>query len=234
MAAVLPGRDGNCDVDSDPFAAGTLSRVVPTTEPQREVWLADRLGRDASLAFNESVSLRLKGRLDAAALQAAVQALADRHDALRANLGPDGETLCILNRRTVPFDEIDLASRDPAAREAALAERLRLAVETPFALEHDPLLRAELLRLAPDDHQLVLTAHHIVCDGWSWWVLVRELAALYREHSGAGAAALPGADGFADYALAEARHPGGPDFAADEAYWLGRFADAIPVLDLPT
>src|SRR5690606_10341926 len=174
------------------------------------------------------------GRLDAAALQAAVQALADRHDALRANLGPDGETLCILDHRAVPFDEIDLASRDRAAREAALAERLRLAVETPFALEHDPLFRAELLRLAPDDHQLVLTAHHIVCDGWSWWVLVRELAALYREHSGAGAAALPGADGFADYALAEARHPGGPGFAADEAFWLGRFADAIPVLDLPT
>lgn len=234
MAAVLPGRDASSDVDYDPFSEGTLSRVVPTTEPQREVWLADRLGRDASLAFNESVSLRLKGRLDTGALQAAVQALTDRHDALRANLDPDGETLCVLDQRPLTFDVLDLASHDPTAREAALAERLRLAVETPFALEHAPLFRAELVRFASDDHQLILTAHHIVCDGWSWWVLVRELAALYREHSDTGVAALPEADGFADYALAEARHPGGPGFAADEAYWLARFADAIPVLDLPT
>src|SRR3546814_5849282 len=85
------------DLDYDPFADGALARVVPTTEPQREIWLADELGRDASLALNESVTMRLKGRLDAAALHGALQDLLDRHGALRANLGPEGDTLCVLD-----------------------------------------------------------------------------------------------------------------------------------------
>lgn len=233
MVAMLSQSLEHGAVDYDPFAEGELARVVPTTEPQREVWLADRLGSDASLAFNESVSLRLKGHLDADALQAALQALVDRHDALRASFGPDGETLCVRAALDLNVQLHDLTELDIAARNAAMAERLRLAVDTPFALERDPLLRAELVRLAEDDHRLILTAHHIVCDGWSWWVLVRELAALYAQYCGAGVAALPEADSFADYALAEARHPGGPGFAADEAYWLDRFAAGAPVLDLP-
>ena len=234
MVAMLSQSLEHGAVDYDPFAEGELARVVPTTEPQREVWLADRLGSDASLAFNESVSLRLKGHLDADALQAALQALVDRHDALRASFGPDGETLCVRAALDLNVQLHDLTELDIAARDAAMAERLRLAVDTPFALERDPLLRAELVRLAEDDHRLILTAHHIVCDGWSWWVLVRELAALYAQYCGAGVAALPEADSFADYALAEARHPGGPGFAADEAYWLDRFAAGAPVLDLPS
>src|SRR3546814_6294609 len=68
MPAAKPFPGAGTAVDYDPFADGALARVVPTTEPQREIWLADELGRDASLAFNESVTMRLKGRLDAAAL----------------------------------------------------------------------------------------------------------------------------------------------------------------------
>lgn len=218
----------------DPFAGGELQRVVPTTEPQREVWLADRLGRDASLAFNESVSLRFRGALDADALADALQALVDRHDSLRANIGPDGETLCMKASMPLEVARVDLAGLAAAERDAARDERLRAAVDTPFALECDPLLRAELLRLAVDDHLLVLTAHHIVCDGWSWWVLVRELATLYAARRGTAVEALEQADDFADYALAEAMHPGGASFAADQRYWLDRFAGGTPVLDLPT
>src|SRR5690606_33399133 len=64
MSAVKPAPAAGTEVDYDPFAGGALARVVPTTEPQREIWLADQLGRDASLAFNESVTMRLRGRLD--------------------------------------------------------------------------------------------------------------------------------------------------------------------------
>jgi amino acid adenylation domain-containing protein len=233
MVAVL--RDAGLQpIDYDPFAGGDLQRVVPTTEPQREVWLADRLGRDASLAFNESVSLHFRGALDADALADALQALVDRHDSLRANVGPDGDTLCVRAAMPLALQRIDVSGLGVAERDAERDARLRAAVDTPFALESDALLRAELLRLAPDEHLLILTAHHIVCDGWSWWVLVRELAALYAARRGADAELLAPADGFADYALAEAMHPGGPSFAADQRYWLARFADGAPVLDLPT
>jgi hypothetical protein len=233
MSAVKPVAAAVTAVDYDPFADGALARVVPTTEPQREIWLADQLGRDASLAFNESVTMRLKGRLDVDALRDALQGLLDRHAALRANLGPEGDTLCMLDGVQLELGAFDYATLDEAARDAAVSERLRLAVETPFALQHDRLLRAELLRLGDDDHLLVLTAHHIVCDGWSWWVLTRELAALYARRLG-NPAALPPADDFADYALAEASRHADAGFAADEAYWLSRFAGGTPVLDLPT
>ena len=171
-------------VDYDPFDGGELALVVPTTESQREIWIADQYGRDASLSFNLSVSLQLRGSLDAHALQAALQDLVDRHDALRASIGPDGESFCVLKQFRIPLQSADLAALDTTARQAEIAERIRSSVETPFELARGPLLRAELLRLGADEHLLLLTAHHIVCDGWSWWVLVRELGALYGQRCG--------------------------------------------------
>lgn len=221
-------------VDYDPFADGPLARVAPTTEPQREVWLADQLGRDASLAYNESISLDFRGPLDVAALQAALQALVARHDILRCNFGPDGKTLCVADTRSIELPLVDLSTLDEATRAQRVAEHARSVVESPFALDHGALLRSELIRLSAQEHLLVLTAHHLVCDGWSWWVVVRELGTLYTQALGQAATPLPAAESFADYALAEAEHPHGAGFKADEAYWLQRFADGGPILDLPT
>jgi len=221
-------------VDYDPFADGPLSRVAPTTEPQREVWLADRLGEDASLAYNESISLDFRGAVDANALLEALRGLVARHDILRANFGPDGRTICISDDRAIELPLIDLSALDEAERDARVIVHAREAVETPFDLDHGQLFRAELLRLSEQHHHLVLTAHHLVCDGWSWWVIVRELGALYSQALGQSAPSLPSAESFADYALAEAEHPHGATYRADEAYWLSRFADGGPILDLPT
>lgn len=233
-ASALVPEAAAVPVDYDPFADGVLSRVVPTTEPQREVWLADRLGRDASLAFNESVSLRLHGKLDTAFLRRALQELLVRRDVLRASFGPDGETLCVREQIDLPLPLRDLSSLDAAASQAAVATYLNRAVNTPFALERDALFRAELLKLAPDEHLLLLTAHHIVCDGWSWWVIVRELGALYARARGDAGEPIPAPRSFADYALAQALSPQVGAHGDDEAYWLARFADGAPVLELPS
>jgi amino acid adenylation domain-containing protein len=222
------------EVDYDPFAVA-LARVVPSTEAQREIWLAAKLGVEASLAYNESVTLQLRGVLDQGALRSALQALLDRHDALRATFGPDGETFCVLDGAALAWQETDLTpTADAATRAIALAERRRLAVQTPFDLEHGPLFRAELVRCEAHDYVLLLTAHHIVCDGWSWWVIVRELAALYAARVQGLADALPAPESFADYALQLAAHPDPRALAADAAYWLARYADGAPILDLPT
>ena len=221
------------EVDYDPFAGAALSRVVPTTEPQREIWLAAKLDRDASLAYNESVSLRLSGPLDVAAMQTALQALVDRHEALRASLSPNGEDLSIAEHIDVPVEVRDLDALDDAERDAKITATLRHAVETPFDLEHGPLVRAELLRLAAQDHLLVFTAHHVVCDGWSFGVIVRDLAALYTQATGRGDALAP-ADSFADFALAEAAHTDSDAYRDAERYWLTRFTGTLASLDLPT
>ncbi|WP_430390360.1 amino acid adenylation domain-containing protein [Dyella sp. 20L07] len=220
-------------VDYDPFAGAALARVVPATAPQREVWLAATMEPAASLAYNESISLRLHGELDVAALQTALQQLVDRHEALRATFSQDGEELCIAAQQDFPCPVRDLTWLGVDEREADIEATLQRAVTTPFDLEHGPLVRAELLHLDPQEHLLVFTAHHIVCDGWSFGVIVRDLAGLYAQQVGAGNELAP-ADLFADFALAEAAHTQSDDGRQAEAYWLKRFADATPSLDLPT
>jgi amino acid adenylation domain-containing protein len=229
----MDAHAGLSAVDYDPFATSALERVVTSTEAQREIWLAAKLGEQASLAYNEAVALHLHGALDRAALLDALQALVDRHDALRASFGPDGETFCVAAGVTLAVRQTALDALDPAARAAALEERRAAAVLQPFELESGPLFRAELVCLGEREHVLLLCAHHLVCDGWSWWVIVRELGALYGLRSGAGGAALPPAPSFADYALRLAEPADRRASAADEAWWVAHHAHRAPALDLP-
>jgi amino acid adenylation domain-containing protein len=220
-------------VEYDPFAQGALARVVPTTEPQRELWLATRLETAATLAYNESVALQLDGALDAEALAAALEDVVRAHDALRAGIGPDGETFWVPEQSGFALQRLDLSALSPQARAAAVAERRRAGVQTPFVLEQGDLFRAELLVLSPTSHLLLMHAHHIVCDGWSWWVMVRELGQAYAWRSTRSGAPLSPAERYADHALALAAQPDGPQAQADARYWAARFADAVPVMDLP-
>jgi len=233
MNTPMDAHAGLAAVDYDPFASLALERVVPSTEAQREIWLAAKLGEDASLAYNEAVALTLHGTLDRTALLDALQALVDRHDALRASFGPDGEIFCVAGSTTLAVRQGELDALDADARAAALERHRDQAVLTPFELETGPLFRAELLRLGEREHVLLLSAHHLVCDGWSWWVIVRELGALYGWRSGAGGAALPPAPSFADYALHCAEQTDRRARAADEAWWVAHHAHRPPALDLP-
>ena len=223
------------EVDYDPFGSDELARSVPTTESQRELWLAARMGTDASLAYNESVSLRIEGRLDAAALQNALLALSDRHEALRATVDADGAHLMVAPRGALQATSRDLSALSPQdALEQAAAARHR-AVTEPFDLLAGPLCRAELLRFSDDRHELILTSHHVVCDGWSFGVLCTELMALYRElvEPGAADAPLPTPDSFCDYVLDELGDAGRARADADTRWWLERFDGDVPVLELP-
>ncbi|QWT21702.1 amino acid adenylation domain-containing protein [Bacillus sp. NP157] len=220
-------------VDYDPFAGAPVSHLVPTTEPQREVWLASRLEPEASLAYNEAIAVNLKGLLDVPALEEALQAIVDRHEALRSTFSGDGESLFVAERVALSVGFHDLGLLAPFESDARLMAAYSRIVTTPFDLEHGPLLRAELFRLAPDRHILTIAAHHIVCDGWSFGVIVRDLAALYAQRTSQG----PGpadAGAFSNFALAEAAHAGSGAAREDEQYWLARFAGTAPALDLPT
>ena len=221
-------------VDHDPFAEASLARVVPTTEPQREVWLACQLGTEASLAYNESVSLHLSGPLDLPALCGALQDLLDRHDALRATVSADGQSLYLADALVLDVTVVDLGHMAPNAQHVAQGEARSRAVKLPFDLEHGPLLRAELLIANPADHLLVLSAHHIVCDGWSFGVLVTELPKLYARRTGQATELLPDADSFADYAVEQLDDAHSSARDADTAYWVSVHDASAPVLELPT
>jgi amino acid adenylation domain-containing protein len=218
-----------------PAVAGV--REVPSTEPQREVWLADRLGPEASLAYNESISLHLRGELDVAALRHAVRQLPIRHDALRATFGADGVTMRARSADDAPALEVAVRELDglvPEAQGAELAQIAARHVTEPFDLERGPLIRAELVRLTADHHVLVFTGHHIVLDGWSYWVLVKDLAALYGLTTASRSQPLPAAPSFLDYAVATAAAADSPDLRTNERWWIDQFASGVPSLDLPT
>ncbi len=217
----------------DPFAGGEIARVLATTEAQREIWHADQLGREASMAYNESASLALDGTVDAAIVQTVLLALVERHEALRATFGPDGTQMLIGARADLVLDRLDLRGSGPDAAQARLADLRRLAVETPFDLERGPLVRAALATVSDEEHELILTAHHIVCDGWSLGVLSRDFASLYRAVRDGRPAELMPALGFGEHILAldapDVRHQTG----IDEQYWVGMHDGGSAPLDLP-
>jgi len=219
-------------VEAPAAAEPTPVRAFPLTDSQREIWLACQMGADASCAFNEGVSLDLRGRLDVSALTQAIQDLAGRHDALRTTFDPDGELQRVDDTGTVPMSVVDL----PDGKAADDEVRLILAQEarTPFDLTRGPLARARLLRFSAEHHLLVLTAHHLAADGWSTNVLLDELASLYSSRRKTAPSALPAAARFGDFAAREKARREGPEGAATEAYWLEEFASVPPVLDLPS
>jgi len=222
------------EVDYDPFASPELARAVPTTEAQRELWLADQLGREASLAYNESVTLCMAGALNVQALEDALLALSDRHESLRATISIDGLSMMIAARGSLQAHVRDLSDLSPDAQAQALAALKVEAVETPFNLLDGPLVRAVLARLAPARHELVLTGHHIVCDGWSFGVLATELMSLYGSMAtGGGADTLAFAESFGDYALAQTDAAHAAAAEADTHWWVRQYDRGVPILELP-
>ncbi|WP_081858073.1 non-ribosomal peptide synthetase [Thiomonas sp. FB-Cd] len=222
-------------VDYDPFAATPLARVVPSTEAQREIWLACQLGTEASLAYNESVRVDLRGPLDWPGLRAALQALTGRHDALRATFSADGQEMLIAETVQIDLPAHDLSELSNAEKDESLQAHIHADVDSPFDLEHGPLLRAQLVQLADEHAVLVLTAHHIVCDGWSFGVLLEELPVLLAQANSDGSPRiLPPAESYATYAVEKTREDQNRHLEADVQYWIAELTPTPPSLELPT
>ena len=208
--------------------------LVPLTEAQLEIWLASCLDEDASRGFHLSVSIDLQGELDRGALDRALRDLVLRHAALRTTIDPAGERQRIAPGMGVELDELDLTHRDEAGQAAELQRFHEQDSERLFDLRAGPLVRFTLIGLGPRSHRVVITAHHIVCDGWSLGILVRDLGALYAAAASSRPATIPSpAPQLGDYATDQVRRQASASGAAAEAYWLGHFQDEIPVLDLP-
>ncbi len=221
------------DIEFDPFTGPEIQLAFPSTESQRELWTATRIGQDASLAFNESVSLRLYGPLDRSALQDAIKGLLQRHEALRSSFGDDGTSVLVHDAPQVeiPFHDYTQLSREDSTRN--FAQLLRSVVEEPFDLTSPSLARFALVGFAPDEHVLVMTAHHIVCDGWSFGVIASDLAALYSAFRTGTLVSLAPAQAFSEYARS-LHTEDSQELREAERFWLKQFEGNIPVLDLPS
>lgn len=201
---------------------------VPFTQPQMEVWLAAQAGDAASCAFNESFRVEFTGQLQREALTSALGQLVERHDALRLTVLASGAGMLLHPSLQVPVAGLDWSAQTGQEQEGSLRALLLQEAEVPFDLTQGPLLRATLVQLAAEKHILVVTAHHIVCDGWSINVLLSELAELYNARVQDRASTLARPMSFARYA-ASTRPP------AEEtlAYWKSQLAPPPSALSLP-
>ncbi|HEX8275245.1 MAG TPA: non-ribosomal peptide synthase/polyketide synthase [Longimicrobiaceae bacterium] len=209
---------------------------APLSFAQQRLWLVDRM-EPGSAAYNMPAGLRLRGRLDAALLERTLAEVVRRHEALRTVFreGRDGPVQVVLPAGRVRVPLLDLAGLAPEARERELLLRAAAAAARPFDLARGPLLRATLLRLAPEEHALVFVVHHVVSDGWSMGVLVDEVSAIYDALGRGRPSPLPEPPlQYRDYAAWQRRHLSGERLEAQLAWWRGRLAGAPPVLELPT
>ncbi len=216
-----------------PAGAQPSVAEAPLTESQTEIWLSAQLGEAASCAFNESISMRFRGELDVQALVAALHDVIGRHDALRARFSPTGDRMKIATHVSLAVPVIDVSDQPREAAEAGLRERITQDAETPFDLLNGPLVRAQIVRLAADEHVLVLTSHHIVCDGWSTNIIARELGACYEARRQGGTVDLPAPLPFSLYAVSDADYRTSTEAEEVQKFWLRQFETLPAPLELP-
>jgi amino acid adenylation domain-containing protein len=203
---------------------------------QERLWLIDRLDPGRA-AYNVHRSLRIRGGLDPAALERALTAIVRRHESLRTRFPQvDGEPVQVVEpARPVRLPLVDLGGLEPGRRADELE---RLAAEEsrrPFDLAAGPLLRAAAVRLDADEAGVLFTLHHVVSDGWSMGVLVREVSTLYGAFARGEEARLPELPvQYADYALWQRERLSGELLAAETGWWRERLAGAPALLELPT
>ena len=210
--------------------------LLPTSLAQKRYWLLDQLV-PGNPALNMPLAFRLAGPLDVPALERALSGLAARHEILRASfdrVGPDVMQI-VRPEAAVRLDVVDLGSLPPAARGTRTEEAVLEEARKPFSLAKEPPLRASLVRQSEVESVLLISLHHIVCDGWSNGILVREIGELYRAAVEGDAPRLPALSiQFADFATWQQEWLRGEKFEEAFDYWRGRLAGSLPPLEIPT
>lgn len=222
-------------VDFDPFAGPELVRAVPAIEPQLEIWVSCLMGgEDANRSYNESVSLRLMGRFNLIAMETALKDLVQRHEALRSAFSGDGSKICVYKELPSKLFYEDLSSDNLSAQEQYIAEFSQRNAETSFDLLNGPLFRVALFKLGNEEHYLTLSAHHIICDGWSLGILMQDLGKLYSAYTKGEKPNLPEALHLSKYALEHWEFSHSQQYKKIEQYWVDQYRDNVPVLSMPT
>ncbi|RKG98938.1 amino acid adenylation domain-containing protein, partial [Corallococcus sp. CA053C] len=216
--------------------ARAASEPSPLSFAQQRLWFLDRMEPGTTL-FNIPAAFRLRGPLDARALERAFNALVERHESLRTRfLEQDGQPVQV----AVPSLELTLARVDlmglaPDQREQEARRRLAEEARRPFDLTCGPLLRIHLLRLTAEEHVLLLTMHHIVSDGWSMEVLIREVGVFYEAFStGVAPVLAPLPLQYADFAREQQLGRESAALRRQLDHWKARLTGASQVLELPT
>ncbi len=210
------------------------------SDAERRLWFVDQIAKDDPF-YNMPLAARLRGALDHAALQEAIDQLVARHEPLRTTYHlVDGEPQRTVHAqmpvRCAWFDISNSRNMD-----AELTRRMRVAGRSPFDLQHGPLLRVSVYRISEDEHVVLLVMHHIISDGWSMIVMLRELTLVYevaRTDDANDAMSVPAMPSlpiqYADFAHWQHTRMSGERIESQMDYWRSALTGAPAVLDLPT
>lgn len=208
---------------------------APLSYSQQRLWFIDEL-QGGSAEYNMPEALRLRGRLNVEALRRAVQTIVDRHESLRTRFVEErGEPVQVI----APSLALEIPLHDLSGLpEAEQQQQVRASVnhewQKPFDLAHGPVLRIKLLKLAEEDHILLRTFHHIVSDGWSLGVFMREFRELYEAYSQGRENPLPALPlQFADYAVWQAQTAREGLLEEDLRFWKAHLAGIPEELEIP-
>lgn len=222
-------------VSYDPFAKGEIEKIISPSEAQKEVLLSCFLGEEhANLSYNESISLDLKGKLNYKFLKNAIGYAINKHESLRMIFSSKGSYGIVLKETPINFVDIDLMGLSNDEQETALYDLCNTEASTVFSLSDGPLIRFRLIKLSNTWHQLMIVAHHVICDGWSFGLILEELAKSYNaqcqnEYIGDDIGVQ-----ISDYIEYTQSEEGRRRSQKAETYWLEKFKESVPVLDLPT
>ena len=208
--------------------------VFPMSYPQRQLWLLDQ-SQPGDPAYNLSYHCSLSGDLDLPALDEALNHIVERHEILRTTFVlHDGEPVQLVSDPSpVGLPLIDLGGLPEEVREAEGHRLGRDHDALSFDLEEGPLLRVTAVRLAADEHFLLLTLHHIVSDAWSLGILVREIVALYAPGDSAPSPLAELPIQYADFAVWQQDHIQGEKLAEQLDFWRGQLGTELSPLELP-
>ncbi|HEX2959000.1 MAG TPA: amino acid adenylation domain-containing protein [Chitinispirillaceae bacterium] len=212
-----------------------LLKTYPLTDAQKEILMSIQLGgKEASCAFNESVIINLSGGLNLTALENAIKAVECKHDSLRSRINTGDYTFTIDGTSSLSMQRIGLSGYDREAQDRAINDILDQCARTPFDFKKDQLISIKLLEKSPTEHLLLITVHHIICDGWSIDVLLEDISSFYSDYALDKPVSIKPVCQFSDYALMQQEEIRKEEFSRVRRYWMEKFSDLPKALSLPT
>ncbi|MBC1218683.1 amino acid adenylation domain-containing protein [Nostoc sp. UCD121] len=236
LLAYLLEEEGIASPEMQTISPRESSENLPLSFAQQRLWFLNQLEPDSPF-YNISAALRLNGVLNVAALEQSFNEIIQRHEVLRTTFNVvDGEPIQVINpQQKLTIKLINLTALPAQKRETEAQQLVNKEAGQPFDLATGPLVRSTLLCLDEAEHILLFTMHHIISDGWSTDILVREVANLYECYCNGKPSLLPELPiQYADYAVWQRQWLQGEVLTTHLDYWKQQLGDSLPVLELPT